>query len=193
MKILMNLDFYLWNHFVPGISTDFFKRRYNSVLALLYVSLFKLPRKFLLNYLKGNGKAMVLDTQKLITRNYEVLNKWKHSVQLAMEERQKRGVLSVSQVDICNPNYKYSIGSFSVNYFIKDGIVVTNIQSVYRFQNNPDRITKHLHNWLFSLRNKGITNDFDIIGIEWKIGLNELNSLIPEKYIEKHHRLKVLV
>ncbi len=100
MKILMNLDFYLWNHFVPGISTDFFKRRYNSVLALLYVSLFKLPRKFLLNYLKGNGKAMVLDTQELITRNYEVLNKWKHSVQLAMEERQKRGVLSVSQVDI---------------------------------------------------------------------------------------------
>ncbi|MCG6187093.1 hypothetical protein [Maribellus maritimus] len=190
MKLLMSIDLYLWNHFVPKISEDFFKRKFNSVLAMLYISLFKLPRKFLINYFRGQGKSMVVDTQKLVVENETVLNKLKSSVQQSYRTIQKSGSLFISQADVCNPTYKYSIGSFGINYKFKGATVEVNMHSNYRFQESPDRITRRLHHWLFTL-NK--TNDFEIVGNNWTTSVNELLSLTSEKQQKNEPKLKLLV
>lgn len=177
MNMLLNLDFYLWTHFVPRISESFFKSKINSSLAMAYISLHRLPRRFLLHYFMGKGQAITIDTRQLITRNNSVLNKLVNALQCAVNEKQLVGSLDICQTDIFQPNDKYSVGSFRINYNISGGTVQLDISSNYRFQLSPDRITKHLHRWLFMLKNKGKANDFAITGNNWTVELNELTSL----------------
>ncbi|QGY42940.1 hypothetical protein GM418_04485 [Maribellus comscasis] len=193
MKLLMSIDLYLWNHFVPKISEDFFKRKFNSVLAMSYISLFKLPRKFLMNYFRGQGRSMVVDTQKLVVENETVLNKLKSSVQQSFREGQKSGFFCISQADIYNPAYKYSIGSFRINYKFTGTVVEVNMHSDYRFQESPDRITRHIHHWLFTLKSRNKTNDFEIFGKSWMTSVNELFSFKTEKQQKNEPKLRLLV
>ena len=193
MKLLMSIDLFLWNHFLPKINEDFFKRKFNSVVVLFYISLFNLPRKFLINYFRGQGKCMIVDTRELVTKNEMVLNKLKHSVQRSLEDGQERGYFFISQTDVLNPNYKYSVGSFQINYIIAGGVVQVKMHSNYRFQNSPDRITRHLHHWLFTLKSRYKTNDFEIVGNNWVTNVNELFSLKAEKQQKNEPKLKLLV
>ena len=193
MKLLMSIDFYLWNHWIPKMNEDFFKQRLNSIVVIMYISLFNLPRKFVLNYIYGKGKSMVIDTKKLITQNNEVLTSLKHSVQQSIKRGQANGAIDICQTEIYNPNYKYSLGSLTINYTLNGEIVKLSIWSRYRFQNSPERITRHLHHWLFALKEKGKTADFDVIGNDWIIRTNQLLSLEAKKQYPNQPRLKVLV
>ena len=119
---------------------------------------------------------MTVDTKCLITRNNIVLNKLVNVLQ-STDEKQFRGSLDICQTDIFQPNDKYSIGSFGINYYRSGETVQINIYSNYRFQLSPDRISKHLHHWLFVVKNKGKANDFAIEGNNWTVKMNELTSL----------------
>lgn len=193
MKMLLRLDFFLWNHFVSRINTEFFKNNINSSLAMVYISLYKLPRRFLINYFNGQGKTMVVDTQKLITRNQVVLNKLIDVIQSDAEKGQADGSLAVYQTDVSDPNYRYSIGSFRMNYKRGDDKVMIKIYSNYRFQQSPDRITKHLHQWLFTLKNKGKASDFAIEGNNWTVQMNDLTSMENEQKLVPDLRGKLFV
>lgn len=181
MKMLIQFDLYLWNHFIPKIDADFFERKINSILAMLYISLFKMPRKFLFNYFRGEGKTMFVDTRELVTRNQVVLNKLADAVQTDAEKGKSNGSVVIAQTDISDPNYRYSVGSFHLNYKLQDGLVIVKLSSSYRFRNSTDRITKHLHHWLFTLKNKGKANDYAVEGQNWTIPVKELSSQENQK------------
>ncbi len=193
MKMLLSLDFFLWTHFVPRISAEFFKNKINSLLAMAYISIYRLPRKFLTNYFQGNGKIMVVDTKELIECNFLVLNMLIKELQASLIKNQANGSLVISQTDVSDPNYRYSVGSFIMNYKRIDERVTINIESKYRFRESPDRITKHLHHWLFTLKNKGKASDFAIEGNNWTIDMNELNSFENQQKSMSYLQGKLLV
>ncbi|HKI90362.1 MAG TPA: hypothetical protein VKA38_15150 [Draconibacterium sp.] len=193
MKMLLSLDFFLWNHFIPRISAEFFKNKINSSLAMTYISMYKLPRKFLIHYFRGKGQTMNVDSRQLITRNSAVLNKLVTVLQFTDDEKQVGGFLDICQTDVYQPNDKYSIGSFRINYSRIGETVQVNILSNYRFQESPDRITKHLHHWLFTLKNKGKASDFAIEGNNWTIQMNELFSMKNQQKLIPDLRGKLLV
>lgn len=181
MKMILSLDTYLWNHIIPKIDKNFFRYKFNSVLAVTYISLYHLPRKYLVNYFNGKGKTLFLDTQKLIMNNQVVLNKLIETIQSDVKYGRTEGALAIGQTYISDPNYRYSLGSFQLKYLIVENTVQINIQSNYRFQESPDRITKYLHHWLFSLKNKGKANDFAIEGNNWTVQMNDLTSMGNEQ------------
>jgi len=193
MKALISLDLYLWNHFIPKIDADFFSNKFNSALAMVYISFFKLPRKYLMNYFRGGGKSLVVDTKQLIVRNPVVLNKLKDALQSDFEKGGVDGSLAIGQTDVSDPNYRYSIGSFRINYTRNDEKVLIKIYSNYRFQKSPDRITKHLHHWLFTLKNRGKANDFEIKGSNWRVQMNELTSMENQNKLIPDLRGKLMV
>lgn len=193
MNMLMRLDLYLWNHFIPKINAEFFRSKFNSFLAMAYISLYKLPRKFLLNYIRGKEEIMFIDSKKLIIRNQEVLNKLKETLQSDFERGRFNGSVHICQTNIYDPNYRYSVGSFWIDYAWENEKVKISIRSNYRFQKSPDRITKHLHNWLFTMKNNRNASDFKIEGKEWITDLQELNGLNVNDMNQKTPNLKLLV
>ena len=193
MKLLLSLDHYLWNHFIPKIDMDFFRSNFNSTIAMFYISLYKLPRRFLMNYFFGQGKIMRVDTKKLITGNQMVLNRLIDVLQSDVEKKQNSGSLAIYQTDVSDPNYRYSIGSFLLNYKKADDKIMLKIHSDYRFQKSPDRITKHLHHWLFTLKNKEKACDFAVEGSNWTVQMNELTSLENKQNLIPDLRGKLFV
>ncbi len=191
--MLMRLDLWLWNLLVPNMNVDFFKHKINSFLVIVYVSMYKLPRKFLANYFFGNGKTVAVDSRKLIVRNHLVLNKLKEALQPDTENSRASGFVNICQTDVFDPNYRYSVGSFRINYLRKNEIVRINIHANYRFQESPNRLTKHLHHWLFSLKQGGKASDFRIEGNDWVVTMNELYSVTPYKTTGAISRLRLLV
>lgn len=73
MNALLVLDYYVWKIFVVRIRPAWFRLKPISFLSLLYVSLFPLPRKFLLHYFWGKGSPVKVDTRELVLRNPHIL------------------------------------------------------------------------------------------------------------------------
>ena len=193
MKMLVALDLYLWNRFIPKINADFFKNKFNSILVMAYISLYRLPRRFLINYFLGRGKVMVVDSKELIIRNPVIFEKLKETIRDDIAKGRTGGSLPVSQTDVYDPVYKYSVGSFNIRYVLVVETIILNIESDYRFQESPERITKYLHNWLYTMKNNGNARDFKIIGIDWITDLNELNTVKVKDTNQKLIKLHVLV
>ncbi|WP_159517725.1 hypothetical protein [Sunxiuqinia indica] len=162
MNALSTFDLYLWNLYVPILNEKSFKNRLLCIIALCYISIYRLPRKFLINYFRGNGKEMVIDSDKLIMRNNVVLNKLTEAITIFKNNGLTEGEFNICQTDVHDPNYKYSVGSFRVNYSIHNESIDIRIDSDYHFQHNPDRLTKHLHNWLYSKTLKGCARSFTV-------------------------------
>ena len=80
----------------------------------------------------------------------------------------------MGQVYVSNPNYKYSVGSFNVTYSLDEESVSVRVSSDYRFTENNVRITRHLHNWLHSYKQKGYAHNFNIEGDNCKLKFSEL-------------------
>ncbi len=176
MKILTTFDLYLCDYFLPKISEENFKNRIFCLFAITYISVFKLPRKFLINYFRGNGKEMVIETRKLIISNYVVFNNFFEAISTSINKGLTEGSLNICQTDVHDPNYRYSIGSFTINYSLYGESIEINVNSGYNFQPYPDRLTKHLHRWLYSMTTKGYVMNFKIRGNSWTTSFSELAS-----------------
>lgn len=186
MNILSTFDLYLWNYYVPKISEENFKNRMFCLFAMAYISVFKLPRKFLINYFRGNGKEMVIETSKLIVSNYVVFNKFFEAISTSINKGLTEGSLNICQTDVHDPNYKYSIGSFTINYSLNGESIEIIVNSGYHFQLYPNRLTKHLHSWLYSLTNNGYAMKFKIKGNPWTTSFSELVSAKVSNKPKKH-------
>ena len=185
--MLFTLNLYIWKYILPSLKQDLFKSKLFSVLTLLYISLFSIPRKFLLHYFFGKGKHFQVDTQKLILENPLVYREINSSI-LSSAGINPSGVLRISQTDLFNPQYRYSIGSFEINYSIENEKVVFRTASKYRYGQNNNRLSMHLHNWLNQIAQNGRANDFRIIGTEWSIDLLEFrqkNIQFTNRFIKK--------
>lgn len=192
MKILSTFDLYLWNYYVPKINEENFKNRMFRFFAMAYISVFKLPRKFLTNYFQGNGKEMVIETSKLIVSNYVVFNKFFEAISTSISKGLTEGSLNICQTDVHDPNYKYSIGSFTINYSLYGESIEITVNSGYHFQLHPNRLTKHLHSWLYSLTTKGYAMNFKIKGNTWTTSFAELASAKVSNKPKKHPKYTYL-
>lgn len=192
MKILPTLDLFLCNYFVPNISEKNFKNRIFCLLALAYISAFKLPRKFLINYFRGNGNDMVIDTRKLILNNDLVFNKFFEAISTSLSQGSTEGSLDICQTDVHDPNYQYSIGSFTINYSFHGDSIETTADSGYHFHPYPDRLTKHLHSWLYTQTVKGSARNFKIKGNPWTTSFSELASAKVRHKPGRHPKFTVL-
>jgi len=193
MQLLVRLDLFLWNHFMPNVNAGFFRNKLNAALVVVYISFFYLPRKFLLNYFRGNGKTMVINTREAITSNRKAINRLIDELQSDRSEDKDVGTVDICQTDVYHPNYKYSIGSFRINYQRNGEAVNITIQSIYRFQESSKRVTKHLHNLLFTLKNNGKANEFSVQGKCWQTNLQELRLLKEKSQNQKSPNFKLLV
>lgn len=177
MKISTTFDLYLCDYFLPKVSEDSFKNRIFCLFALTYISVFKLPRKFLINYFRGNGKEMVIESKKMIISNYVVFNRFFEEISTSRNKGFTKGAMSICQTDVHNPNYRYSVGSFTINYSLNGGSIEISVNSDYNFKPNPDRLTKHLHSWLYSMTTKGYAMSFKVRGNSWTTSFSELASI----------------
>lgn len=177
--MLLKLDFFLWRYFIPRINADFFKSKIHSSLAIVYISLFRWPRKFLIHYFFGKGKKMNVDTKRLITRNSSVLNKLIN--EMKVNEERNAGFVEVAQTELYQPNDKYSVGSFRIHYQKLSDTVKISMYSYYRFQEAPDRISRYLHQWLYTLKSKAMASDFAVEGNTWVVRLGQLAAVADEQ------------
>ena len=178
MKVLFTLDHMLWKYLVPQINVYWFKSRFTSLLALFYVSLYKLPRKFLFHYFRGKGSSMQINTQSVITGNPSVLTKLQEFISGNPHDHSDH-TFKVCQTSVKNPNYKYSLGSFKVHCALNNGTARLEVYGKYQFKKDPDRITKYLHRWLYSKKMQGKAMDFDYTGNAWSIRADELLNVEP--------------
>lgn len=185
MKATHSLDLYLWKHFIPNLSASFFKVRVFSKLSLLYISLFPLPRKFIRQYFNGNGESLSVETKKIILNNIEVLEFLQKDISNSINLGKNENYLSIPQIIVTDPNYKYSLGSFSISYTIEEQMLRIKINSNYHFGLNLNRITRHLHNWLYTLKLNGKASDFDITGDTWLVSYSDLSSIKKASPINK--------
>ena len=174
MKLLLSIDFIIWKYFVPTINMNLFKSKMMSVLALVYISFYRLPRKYLLHYLRGKGKVMVVNTQDLLIENPIVFSKLIREISKAESQGLKKGQLPISQTEVHNPQYKYSLGSFVVDYSLQDRRASISVHSNYHYAENNDRLTKYLHHWLYSFKQKGKVHDFEVEGKPVLVSVNDL-------------------
>ncbi|MBL1215522.1 MAG: hypothetical protein HND52_19305 [Ignavibacteriae bacterium] len=172
---MFNLNLYLWKYILPAIKQDFFKSKIISFFTLFYISIFSLPRKFLIHFFFGKGSDYIIDTEKMILENPLVYQKLNSALNDNFKNETK-GVVHFSQIDLYNPQYRYSIGSFEVNYSIENNNIDFQVTSIYRYGRNNDRLSKHLHNWLNGFAKSGGANDFRIVGTEWSIHLLEFRQ-----------------
>ena len=193
MKTVSTFDLYLWNLYVPKLSEESFKNRLVCLLAVSYISVYKLPRKCLVNYFRAKGSDMVIDSDEVIMNNQEVLNQLTEAIGSSKRNGSTAGSLRICQTDVHKPNYKYSIGSFTINYLIHDESIEISIKSGYHFQLNPDRLTRHLHSWFHLLTTKGHAKSFEIKGNSWTTSFPELLAAKKKKKAERQPKLSLLI
>lgn len=192
MKTARSIDFLIWKYLVPEIRPEVFKSRLISLIAILYISFFNLPRKFFLHYLNGNGQTLTVDTKSILTGNSEVYDRLLSEINSAKKEKRTEGDFYIGQIHVNNPNYKYSIGSFYVTYSLNENSVNIWVVSDYRFTQNNSRITKYLHNWMISLTENGNAHDFNIGGNRWEVALSELQTAKVDRRFKKYDLLNML-
>lgn len=168
--MLIALDNIIWSKFFPKIKIIHFENKLICYTSLLYLCLFSLPRKFILHYFFGKGGEKIIDTKYLIYSNPFIRKKVIEYLKLT--NNNFSGNIHFSQTQLSNPNHRYSIGSFTLFYTLNNNILSFSLKSYYRFHEHTNRITKHLHNWLFNLKEKGYANDFLIYGNNFSIPLN---------------------
>ncbi len=193
MKILLRLDLFLWNYFIPNVKAKIFKNRLIALLAMVYVSMYRLPRMFLMNYFSGKGNEMLIDTKEFLTSNYVVLNKLIEAISISRSDGLSNDSIDICQTDVYDPNYKYAIGSFRIDYALNNQDVIITVSSIYRFGLYSDRITKHLHRWLYSLEMKGYAKEFNIEGTPWFINSSKLISSKMDKQTKNAPIIKFLI
>lgn len=192
MKITQSVDFLIWKYLVPEIRPEAFKSKLISVIAILYISFFNWPRRFIWHYFTGKGADYNVDTKQIIVKNSKVYEMLISAINKSKQERKTGGDFYIGQIQLNNPNYKYSVGSFCINYSFNEESVSIRINSDYRFTQNNFRITKHLHNWLWSLMKKGYSHDFKIEGNLWKTNLFELSTVKVDRQFKKYDLLNML-
>jgi len=186
MKTLQSIDLYLWKHFFSDLNPALFKAKFVSVISLAYIALFPLPRKFIKHYFSGTGEPLEVDTKKVICENPEVFDKLISDTSTSYAAGLKSKSLAIPQIYVNHPNYNYSLGSFTISYYFEDTIIKISLRSKYQYRKNINRVTKHIHNWLFSLKEKGKAKDFDIKGSDWILPYSELHSSKVNNNIRKY-------
>jgi len=176
MNISTTFDLYLTDYLLPKVSEVSFKNRVFCLFAMTYISIFKLPRKFLINYFRGNGKEMVIESKKLIISNHVVFNKIFEEISDSINKGLTKGSINICQTDVYEPNFRYSIGSFTIYYSLNGESIEINVKSDYNFKSYPERLTKYLHSWLYSMSIKGYAMNFKIRGNSWTTSFSELAS-----------------
>jgi len=192
MKNALSVDFLVWKYIVPEVRPELFKSKLISLIAILYISVFTRPRKFMWHYFTGKGKPFMVDTKSIVTGNLTISEMLVYEIVKSKKEGRNWGEFYVGQIHVNNPNYKYSIGSFYIKYSLNGESVCLKLNSDYRFTRNNSRITKHLHNWLYSLKEKGYAHDFNINGNVWKVHFDELLVASIERNFKKYDLLNVL-
>ena len=185
LKSISVFDYYLWKYLVPVLKPGIFKVKFMSLLTLLYISLMPLPRKFLKNYFLGRGRTLAIDSKSVLLSNPEVLDLLKNTLIGRQKNRIFSGVLDVSQLLLTDPNYRYALGSFRIRFVIYKESVRLKVISNYNFDKQNDRITRHLHGWLYSLNERKRAHDFDIHGTEWALQYADLDSVQSKPRIMK--------
>ena len=188
----ITFDFYVWKYLVPRIQASFFKSKIISFLALVYISFFRLPGKYIWHYFKGEEKTLQIDTKNVILSNSAVYEKVMYDLELLLIRNMNGGELQIGQILVNNPNYKYSIGSFNLFFQKEAENIFVKIESDYCFSKNNQRVTSHLHKWLHSYKEKGMASNFKIEGNTWKTNYNELKNLETDKRTKKYDRLNIL-
>lgn len=192
MRTIQSVDFLIWKYIVPRFRPEIFKSKLVSLMAVLYISFYNWPRKFLWHYFTGKGKPLTVETKCIITGNSSVFNMVISEINHAKKQGKKSGDMYVGQVHVNNPNYKYSVGSFNVTYSLDEESVSIRVNSDYRFTQNNSRITKHLHNWLYSYKQKGYVHNFNIEGDEWKLKFSELSTTKIDAHFKKYDFLNMM-
>ena len=192
MRTTQPVDFLLWKYIVPGFRPEIFKSKFFSLMAVIYISFYNEPRKFLRHYFTGKGKILSVETKSIITGNSAVFDMLISEINNAKKEKKTSGNFYVGQVHVYNPNHKYSVGSFNVNYSLNEKSLSVRINSDYRFTQNNSRITRHLHNWLYSYQQKGCAQNFNIEGDVWKLEFSDVSTIKVDTRFKKYDFLNML-
>lgn len=174
MKANLILDRYVWRFIVPRLRPDTFRYKIVSAAALAYIAIFRRPRKFLLHFLSGKGTPMEIDTWELVENNPMVHHKIFQEIFHQGRQVTGKGSIQVNQLLVTHPDFKYSVGSLTMDYAIDRRNITLTAFSRYNFGRDTERITMHLHNRMHELEERGKAKSFDIKG---NLALRQINEL----------------
>ena len=162
------IDLLIWKYIVPVLHINTFKNKAIQFLAIGYILCYSLPRRFFLHYLLGNGSAMMIDGAAIMKENPHLL------AILGDEVRHRQnGSIHISQKAVSDPKWKYSIGSFRLDFSRHANALELSLTSAYNYKKDTSRLTKHLHCFLASSKR---AKDFSVRSNPFYIAYNDLKA-----------------
>jgi len=192
MELLLKTDRFLWRRVVPLLQPGFFRMKLISALSLFYISLYKMPRKFLLHFLVGKGTPLHVSTREVVTGNPEVYDEVIEWASRSINRDGAQADLFVSQVKVNNPAHKYSVGSFSLKCQVESGRISLTLRSRYSYMKHCNRLTRHLHHWMNRMNENNRAAAFDVEGDTWTLSMEELKETDTRNDIRKYMNYNVL-
>ncbi|WP_299578168.1 hypothetical protein [uncultured Sunxiuqinia sp.] len=139
------LDLLVWRYLVPMLRPEMFQWKIFQLLAVGYSLCYSMPRRLMKHYFWGQGRPVTVDARELLKDNPHLLPLIQEQTQSKME-----GKLTISQLLISDPQWKYSVGSFRLFFKRQAEGVQFQLRSNYEFQPKSARLTGHLHQALVS-------------------------------------------
>lgn len=189
---MITIDYLLWKYLVPLFRPWYFRSKLFSTIAVGYISIFRMPGIFIRHYFRGRGEALDISTKDAITRNPGVYDLVAKTLMEINPGEDSEGEIVAGQHLVNNPQFKYSVGSFTIHYFLTNGVLKLGVSSWYRYSHSNDRITKYLHRRLNRFEREGRACAFEIRGDEWVVPVSEFSSIEPDRRFRKYANLNIL-
>lgn len=174
------IDVLVWKYLVPRLHINMFRNKIIQIMAIMYLSCYSLPRRFFLHYLRGTGSPMIIDGSQLIGDNPHLLAMIRDHA-----KHKQKGTIRISQKAVSDPKWKYSVGSFILDFNRHDNGLEIFLSAKYSYREETSRLTRYLHN---ALTRSKKTKDFSITGklfyipyddLEVPYSWNEINTAAP--------------
>ena len=191
MNLPLTIDRYTSKNVIPLLKQEYFKSKIISVASIAYISAFPRARKFIMHYFSGKGSVLSVSSMDVILKNpavYDTIIK----VIGSMDNSELSGSIHIGQHLVHHPEYRYSLGSFTLHYSVDRDLLVLSVGTNYNFDLENDRLTKYLHRWLFSFEESGRAASFNIEGEEWRTSIDEFTSLNPGSKMRKYMNFNIL-
>jgi len=189
---MFTIDYLLWKYLVPLFRPWYFRSKLFSSIAVGYISVYRMPRDFIRHYFRGQGESLDISTKDMITGNPGVYDLVAETFLKLKSGANAEGKLVVGQPLVNNPQFKYSVGSFMIQYQVENGVAKLSVSSWYRYSPSNDRITKYLHRRLNRHERSGDACAFEIRGDEWRFPVKELSEMQPDNRFRKYAGLNIL-
>ncbi len=139
-----------------------------------------LAHQHLEHYLKGNGRALALDSDRLFADDSGVRDEFLSQVAERIRWGERSGTIGIPQSAFATREWLFALGGISIPWFTDGYWVSARPGSQYDWHPDQPRITQGIHRLAIRLKDKG-ASEFSIQGSVLSIPITAVKNAGPPK------------